>query len=377
MAFKLDKIDKPKSKREIGFEIENLLKKEITFFGSTFSSKKKYEFYNELGVLLQAGITLKDTLQLIKENQKKVIHKSIIEEILNNVINGMPISEALSASKQFTEYEYFSVKIGEETGTLSKVCKSLAIFFERKNEQKRIIISALTYPSIVLSTAILVVVFMLSYVVPMFQDIFNQNKIELPFLTQIIIGFSSAIKNYGGYLMLGILALIVTARVMLKNDLIKEIFHNFILRTPVVGKFITKIYLAQFTQAISLLTTAKIPMLNSIQLVRNMIEFMPLKKSLERVEESILKGNLLSQSLTGNKMFDDRIISLVKVAEETNQTEYIFNQLNEQYNNEVVQQSKLVATIIEPLIIIIVGLIVGVLLVALYLPMFKLSSVIG
>ena len=76
-------------------------------------------------------------------------------------------------------------------------------------------------------------------------------------------------------------------------------------------------------------------------------------------------------------MFDDRIISLVKVAEETNQTEYVFNQLNEQYNNEVVQQSKLIATIIEPFIIIIVGLIVGVLLVALYLPMFKLSSVIG
>jgi type IV pilus assembly protein PilC len=144
-----------------------------------------------------------------------------------------------------------------------------------------------------------------------------------------------------------------------------------------VGKFITKIYLAQFTQAISLLTTAKIPMLNSIQLVKKMIEFIPLKKSLQKVEDSILKGNLLSQSLAGNKMFDDRIISLVKVAEETNQTEFVFNQLNEQYNNEVVQQSKLIATIIEPFIIIIVGLIVGVLLVALYLPMFKLSSVIG
>jgi type IV pilus assembly protein PilC len=218
---------------------------------------------------------------------------------------------------------------------------------------------------------------MLSFVVPMFQDIFNQNKIELPFLTQVIIGFSNAIKNYGGYLVFGIIALIVFAKIMLKNESVKEIVHNIILKTPIVGKFITKIYLAQFTQAISLLTTAKIPMLNSIQLVKKMIEFIPLKKSLQKVEDSILKGNLLSQSLAGNKMFDDRIISLVKVAEETNQTEFVFNQLNEQYNNEVVQQSKLIATIIEPFIIIIVGLIVGVLLVALYLPMFKLSSVIG
>jgi type II secretory pathway component PulF len=377
MAFKLDNIERTNSKREFGDEINSLLKKEINFLGNSFSSKKKYEFYNELGVLLQAGITIKDTLQLIKENQKKANHKVIIEEILNKVINGMPLSDAIFASKQFTEYEYYSIKIGEETGTLARVCKSLAVFFERKNEQKRIIISALTYPTIVLSTAILVVVFMLSYVVPMFQDIFNQNKIELPFLTKLIISFSNAIKHYGGYLFLGIIALVIVSKVMLKNENVKEIFHNIILKTPVIGKFIAKIYLAQFTQAISLLTTAKIPMLNSIQLVKNMIGFMPLKKSLQKVEESILKGNLLSQSLAGNAMFDQRIISLVKVAEETNQTEFVFNQLNEQYNNEVVQQSKLVATIIEPFIIIIVGLIVGVLLVALYLPMFKLSSVIG
>ena len=377
MAFKLDTIEKTNSKREFGAEIENILKKEIIFFGTTFSSKKKFEFYNELAVLLKAGITVKDTLQLIKENQKKTNDKTIIEEILNKVINGIPFSDAIFASKQFSEYEYYSLKIGEETGTLAKVCKSLAIFFERKNEQKRIIISALTYPCIVLSTAILVVIFMLSYVVPMFQDIFNQNKIELPFLTQVIIGFSNAIKDYGGYLVLGIIVFIVFAKVMLQRENIKEIVHNVILETPIVGKFIAKIYLAQFTQAISLLTTAKIPMLNSIQLVKKMIEFIPLKKSLQKVEDNILKGKLLSESLAGNKMFNGRIISLVKVAEETNQTEFVFNQLNEQYNNEVVQQSKLVATIIEPFIIIIVGLIVGVLLVALYLPMFKLSSVIG
>lgn len=377
MAFKLENIERTNSKSDFGSEVETLLKKEIILFGKTFSSKKKYEFYNELGVLLQAGITIKDTLQLIKDNQKKANHIALIGEILNKVINGMPLSDALFASNQFSEYEYYSVKIGEETGTLSKVCKSLAIFFERKNEQKRIIISALTYPCIVLSTAVLVVIFMLTYVVPMFQDIFNQNKIELPFLTKVIIGFSNAIKHYGGYLFIIVIIIFLLAKVMLKNDKIKEVFHGLILKTPVVGKFITKIYLAQFTQAISLLTTAKIPMLNSIQLVKNMIEFVPLKQSLQKVENSILKGNSLSQSLSGNKMFDERIISLVKVAEETNQTEFVFNQLNEQYNNEVVQQSKLVATIIEPFIIVVVGLIVGILLVALYLPMFKLSSVIG
>ena len=377
MAFKLEKTITTTSKKEVGAEIESFLKKEITIFGSSFSSKKKYEFYSELGILLQAGITVKEALVLIKDSQKKQNDKMFFETIVNQVVNGIAFSDAIANSKYFTEYEFYSLKIGEETGTLSKVCIRLGVFFERKNEQKRIIISALTYPSIVLTTAVLVVIFMLSYVVPMFQDIFSQNKIELPFLTRVIIAFSDAIKTYGWLLVLGIIAMIIGSKWLLKNHQAKEIFHNIILRTPVVGKFMTKIYLAQFTQAISLLTSSKVPILNSIQMVKNMIGFIPLKKSLERIEESILKGNSLSQSLSGNKMFDDRIISLVKVAEETNQTEFVFNQLNEQYNNEVVQQSKLVATVIEPFIILIVGIIVGVLLIALYLPMFKLSSVIG
>ena len=377
MAFKLENLPNSAPKRELGFEIDKLLKKEISFFGNTFSSKKKFEFYNELSVLLQAGITIKDALELIKENQKKSNDKLVFEDILNKVINGKPLSESIKEAKYFTEYEYYSIKIGEETGTLSKVSNRLGVFFERKNEQKRIIISSLTYPCIVLSTAVLVVVFMLSYVVPMFQDIFRQNKIELPFLTKVIIAFSDAIKSYGWLFLVFIFGLIILMKVLNKNYKFKSILHNIILKTPVFGIFMTKIYLAQFTQAISLLTSSKVPILNSIQMVKKMISFVPLQQSLEKVEFSILKGNSLSQSMAGIKMFDDRIISLVKVAEETNQTEFVFNQLNEQYNNEVVRQSKLVATVIEPLIIIIVGAIVGILLVALYLPMFKLSSVIG
>jgi type IV pilus assembly protein PilC len=377
MAFKLENISNKETQKESSFDIEKLLKKEITFFGNGFSAKQKFEFYSELGVLLKAGITIKDALHLIKENQKKEAHKIIYQTILQDVINGKPFSEAINQTKHFTQYEYYSIKIGEETGTLSKVCLSLGVFFERKNEQKRIVISALTYPVIVLSTAVLVVFFMLSYVVPMFEDIFRQNKIELPFLTRVIIAISQSIKSYGWIFFLLIFLSIVLGKYLMKNFKVKSFLHNLILKTPVIGAFMSKIYLAQFTQAISLLTSSKVPILNSIQMVKNMIGFVPLQQSLERVEQSILKGKSLSESLIGNAMFDQRIISLVKVAEETNQTEFVFNQLNEQYNNDVVRQSKLIATIIEPLIIIIVGLIVGVLLVALYLPMFELSSVIG
>lgn len=378
MAFKIENTPNKKAIQPKGQNsIEALLKKEITFFGESFNNKKKQAFYQELAVLLKAGVSFKEGLSLIVESLKKNADKELIQSILNQVVNGKPFSDALAASKSFTEYEYYSIQIGEETGTTAQVCNELGHFFERKNEQKRIIVAALTYPSIVLSTAVLVVVFMLSYVVPMFQDIFKQNNMELPFLTQVIVKLSVATKTYGIYFLLTIVAFVFSTQFFKDNAKYKRALHYFLIKIPVLGTFMTKVYLAQFTQAVTLLTTAKVPLLNSIQMVKKMIRFVPLQEALEQVEQSILKGNSLSSSLKNTPLFDNRIISLVKVAEETNQTEYVFKQLSEQYNQEVVQQSKIMTTVLEPFIILFVGVLVAVLLVAMYLPMFQLSSAIS
>jgi type IV pilus assembly protein PilC len=378
MAFKIENTPNKKTVQSANSSsIESLLKKEITLFGDSFNNKKKQAFYLELAVLLKAGVSFKEGLSLIIESLKKSADKDLIQTILNNVVNGMPFSKALRESKSFTEYEYYSIQIGEETGTTAQVCQELGHFFERKNEQKRIIIAALTYPSIVLSTAVLVVVFMLSYVVPMFQDIFKQNNMELPFLTQLIVKLSVWTKTYGLYFLLAIIIFIFSTQFFKNNHKYKKALHYFLVKVPVLGAFMTKVYLAQFTQAVTLLTTAKVPLLNSIQMVKKMIHFVPLQEALEQVENSILKGNSLSSSLKNTPLFDNRIISLVKVAEETNQTEYVFKQLSEQYNQEVVQQSKVMTTVLEPFIILFVGVLVAVLLVAMYLPMFQLSSAIG
>lgn len=379
MAFKLENVNNKgvTANKKQNNSIEELLKKDIVFFGQQFNNKKKQAFYQELAVLLKAGISFKEGLTLIVESLKKKADKELMQSILNDVVNGKPFSEALMKSKSFSEYEYYSIQIGEETGTTAQVCQELGVFYERKNEQKRIIIAALTYPSIVLTTAIVVVVFMLSYVVPMFEGIFKQNNMELPVLTKMIVNLSGIVQSYGIYILLLFAGLVITGRILKDNSKYRNASHYFILRVPILGTFITKVYLAQFTQAVALLTTAKVPLLNSIQMVKKMIRFVPLQDALDKVENSILKGNSLSISLKDNHLFDNRIISLVKVAEETNQTEYVFKQLSEQYNQEVVQQSKIMTTVLEPLIILFVGILVAVLLVAMYLPMFQLSSAIG
>jgi len=378
MAFKIDNIDKKATnKTKEGFNVDTLLKKEITFFGSSFSSKLKEGFYTELNILLKARIALREALELLKKAQKKKHNEEMLTTIVADIVAGNSFSEAIKKHKSFTEYEYYSLKIGEETGTLARVCEQLGGFFERKNEQKRNLVSALTYPIIILSTAVLVVVFMLQFVVPMFQDIFSQQKVELPLITKVIIDFSEFIKNYNGLLLLLIISLFFVNLFLKKNRKYKRLKDSIVLKIPYVGNFVKAVYLSQFTQAVTLLTSAKVPVVNSIQLVKKMISFHPIQEALAHVEQQLLKGDSLSDSLAKHKLFDDKMIAMVKVAEETNQTEFIFERLNTQYNTQVSQQSKTLSTIMEPLIIVFVGFFVGVILVAMYLPMFKLSSVLG
>ncbi len=375
MAFQLDKISKQTSVKKETSNNGSLLKKEITLFNKSFSNKVKEDFYTELGVLLKAGVSLKDALELIGKSQKKKQNKEVVQKITAKVISGESFSDALSKNRQFTSYEFHSIKIGEETGTLALVSKQLGDFFTRKNEQRRNVVSALTYPIIILSTAVLVVVFMLQYVVPMFQDIFKQQGVELPGITKFIIALSELLSNYGGMVLLLLIGGISSQTFLNKKKRYKQLKDRVILKLPFIGNFVRTVYLSQFTQAVSLLTASKVPVVSSIQLVKQMINFYPLQHALEMVEQKIILGNHLSTSLEAHKLFDDKMVALVKVAEETNQTEYIFERLNTLYNTQVQQKSKMLSTIMEPFIILIVGVIVGIILIAMYLPMFKLSSV--
>ena len=202
MAFQLDNIQKPEVVTKDNGDQLSFLKKEIVLFKKSFSNTIKEEFYTELSVLLKAGINLKDALELIRDSQKKQTNKDVLQSLLKSIVSGESLSEATKIHKQFSDYEYYSLKIGEETGTLAEVTEQLGDFFARKNEQRKNLISALTYPIIILTTAVLVVIFMLQFVVPMFEDIFEQQNVELPMITKIIINVSEFIRQYGLLLLL-------------------------------------------------------------------------------------------------------------------------------------------------------------------------------
>lgn len=375
MGLKTSTFKRNKEKNDSSNE-ESIFKKEIRLLGSSFSSKKKEQFYTELSVLLTSGIRLKDALILIGDSQKKKEDALFFERLGERIVSGEDFSEVLKEHKDFSLYEEHSIRIGEQSGSLEQVSKALADFYTRKNEQRRNIISALTYPAIVLGTAFLAVIFMLQFVVPMFQDVFKQNNVDLPTITKIVIRISEWIATYGWVVLVAALLFIIAQKYLNKKQGYRSKRDALLLKLPVLGSFIRVSNISRFTQAVSLLVNAKVSIPQSIKLAKEMIAFVPLERSLELVEQDIIRGNTLSKSLKKHKIFDSKMIALVRVAEQTNKTEFVFQRLSEQYSQDVLRQSKLFSTILEPIIILIVGVLVAVILIAMYLPMFELGNVL-
>ncbi len=376
MAIKIENTGK-RSKAQDGFQWQELLTKEITVFGNSFNNKKKELWYDELAVLLKSGINLKNALELLADTQKKEQDKVLMKAMLEDLIIGTSFSEIIKSNSVFTKYEYYAIKIGEQTGQLDRITSELSEFYKRKNQQRSEITTALTYPVIVLVTAFLVVGFMLKYVVPMFVDIFKQNNVDLPVVTQMIVDFSQLVGDHGLVMLLGSVVGILGVFFLSKKEGFRKRWDHVLLKLPILGEYVRKIYLAQFTQALSLLTASKVPIVDSMQLVSQMIDFYPLRQGLLSVSNDVISGVKLSKGFAKHNIFDKKMLALIRVAEETNQTEYIFEKLSEQYNHQVRQQSQVIGNVLNPLLTIFVGVIVGVILVAMYLPMFKLSSVVG
>ncbi len=376
MGIKFQNITKESKKVKSQTSLD-FLNKEITLFGNSFTNKSKEQFYAELSLLLNSGVNLKASLDLIAEMQSKKKDKTLIEEISNEIVSGSSLSEALQKNKNFTPYEHQAIKIGEHTGQLNKITNDLREYFNRKNELKRQLITSLSYPIIVLITACIVVFFMLNYVVPMFVDIFRQNQVDLPYITEVIITLSNFVTKNGLLIAFVFLGFILGIRLISKKDWYYKATGILQLKIPIMGKYIKKIYLIQFTQAMALLTNAKIPVVSGIGLVSNMIKFYPLESTLKEIEIDIIQGDKLSNAFAKHSFYDKKMLALLKVAEETNQTEYIFQKLYDQYSTEVKYQGQIISSSLNFLLTLVVGIIVGVILIAMYLPMFKLSSIIG
>ncbi|WP_426672080.1 type II secretion system F family protein [Mucilaginibacter sp. McL0603] len=367
------KAAKPSNKEGEGGLIA-LFNKDISFGGKELNDKKKEAFYLELSSLLLAGINLKSSLELITSDQEKAADQVLFKTIQDSIIKGGALSDALQGTNKFSLYEVYSLQIGEETGKLTEVLQDLARFYQNKIKQRRKIVSAVTYPCVVMSTSLGAVFFMLKFVVPMFGDVFKRFGGHLPWITEKIIAISQVLENNFWRVFILILllsAFIFSAR---NTERFRQLSSRLILKIPVVGNLVQKIYLARFCNSMRLLINARIPLLRAISLSKQMIGYYPVESTLQKVEEDIMQGKSLHQSLQQFSIYPSKLIQLIKVGEETNQLDYFFARVSEQYIEEVEYRTSTLSSMMEPLIIIFLGLIVGVILISMYLPLFQMSN---
>lgn len=241
---------------------------------------------------------------------------------------------------------------------------------------RRQVISVLTYPAIVMLVTFLVLYFMLNKVVPMFSSVFKQFGSELPKSTQIIIKISNHSGTIFTIITGTLVALIITHTLLKETQSYKAFTTKIILKIPYFGNLIRKIYISRFCQAMNLLITSKTSLINSLSLTAKMIGFYPIEVAIEEIKEDITRGVSLSDSLNKHNVFENRMVSMIEVAEQINQLDLMFERLTEQYNEEISHETKMIGVILEPMIIIVIGVIVGVIMISMYAPMFDLSKII-
>lgn len=355
--------------------LSKILNFEIKLFDKKFDAKQKEWFYSELGLLISAGVDIKTGFEIIELETENKKHKALITQIKSDIISGMSIADALLMHpKIFSNYECQSIRIGEETGHFAEVLNELGNYYEASVKLKRQIVGTLTYPVIVITLAILIVYFMLSFVVPMFGDIFKQTGGQLPATTQFLIKVSKKSSLIFYSLVTVVTGIYLIHRTQKKKAWYRNFTSSLVLRIPVINKLVQKIYLARFCQSMRLLMGAKVLLIDALDLVKNMIDYYPIEEALGNVRTRVLEGKLLHESLAENKIFPNKLVALIKVSEEVNAPELIFEKLSRQYSDEIEHQQAVVGKLIEPFFIVVLGLIIGFILVAMYMPLFQLSN---
>ena len=339
-----------------------------------FNDKKRYQFFNELSILIQSGLDLKTSLEISLEGDWKKGELDKLKKIVIQVISGKDLWESLKISGCFEAYEYYSIQIGESTGQLAKVLLDLSSFIKKKIEQKKKLTSAISYPVFVLFVAVLAVVFMMTFIVPMFKEVFKRFGTDLPTITKLIINISETIGNNLFYFILLLVVIIITDKILNKELWYKSRKSYYILKIPFVGDLYKKIQLAKFFLAFEILSSSKVSILHSLNLLENMFDFYPLKIAIENVSKLLVKGVPINEAFSNTSFFDKKTIALIRVGEEVNQLDLVLKTLREQYSQDVDYKMGMIGSVLEPLLIVILGGVIGLILISMYLPLFKLST---
>ncbi len=376
---KIDAIEKLKNKRISVITIKESPKDiEIPFLKQRIKEKEVLIVTKQLSIMLASGLPLDQSLNIIAEQTTNRRMGEIVYAIKNDIESGSTLANALKKHKEAFSNMYINmVNSGEKTGNLDGVLKRLTEMMEKSIALKRKIRGAMIYPSIVSIVAVGVITLILTFVIPTFAEMYSSSGMQLPLPTLIVIAISMFLKANIVYMIIVLIALIVVIRITYKKN---YKFHRFMdklkIHLPIIGILARKGSIANFATILASLSSSGIDILEALDIAAKTSGNLIIEETLTEVKNMVERGENLSSSMAASGEFPDMVIQMVSVGEETGTLDEMLQKVYLYYEEEIDNTVKNLTTMIEPIIIVVLGGIIGFLVIAMYLPIFKIGETI-
>lgn len=331
---------------------------------------------NQFSIMLSSGIELTKVISIIKESNKDSKRiKEILEEVLKDISSGMSLSSSLERfNKDFPNHFISMIKVGEASGRLDIIFKDLSKYYEKQKVNKQKLISALSYPLVLIGLGLLVVIFLFIKIIPIFTKIFDSFNSEVPSITRFVLNLSSHFKSYY-YIYLFVIVLLLALFLIFKNKKKVRYFLDYIkLKLPLIKELYKSVYTIHFIQGMDILIKSGMDISSSVNLTSDLLNNEYLKKKLQNASDDIKIGISITSSISNINYFSDLFIEMLDIGEQSGDMNSILITLYDYYNLDYDYRLKKLIGTIEPILIIMIGGMIAFMLLSIFLPMLGIMN---
>jgi type IV pilus assembly protein PilC len=347
----------------------------ISFFAQKIKVKDIMLFTRQFSTMIDAGLPLVQCLKIMADQSDNPTLKSMIRDINNSVQSGATLSDALRQFPEHFDALYCNlVAAGETAGILDTILKRLAEYIEKAERLKRKVKGAMVYPLIVVFVGVVVMLVIMIFVIPTFEEMFKGMGRELPTLTQLVIDASNIIINRWYILLPSVIVFFLAVRKFLKTELGAYLFDKYSLLMPLFGDLMRKVAVSKFSRTLATMLQAGVPIITSLEIVAGTAGNKVIEEALNDSRAAIAEGRPLVDPLLESQVFPNMVTSMIAVGEEAGALDAMLVKIADFFDEEVDSSVETVLTMIEPLMIVFLGGSVGTLIIAMYLPIFGMGA---
>ena len=362
----------------LSIEKENSKSKSSFSFNRKVKLKDIAVFCRQFYVMLDSGLSIGKALNiLIEQGEKPKIREALIG-VNGDLKRGETLANSMRKRKDvFPNLLTSMIDAGERSGNLDIILKRMAEYYEKETKIRGKIKSAMIYPIVLGVVAIIAITFILTFVMPTFVQMFEENNVDLPMSTKMVLGTSKMLGKYGIIIFLILVTAIILLGKYLKSEEGQYKLSIINLKIPVIKKLTQKIIVSRFTRTMGIVSSSGMSLVTSIEIVASVVGNKIAEKELLKVKEKVLKGEGLGDSIMNIKIFPPMLASMVKIGEEAGSLDSILDKTADFYDDELEREIQTATALIEPAMIVVMGIIIGFLLISILTPMFKMYNSIG